>query len=160
MGIEITEVGRKQWRKLLPLLLLAEPSENALRWGLRYMSDTAYRMEEAGELVGAVTMQWKREPCEIMELAVAPSRQGHGLGRVLVEWLVEEARRRGKSELLVGTPSTSAGNIIFYQKCGFRVYDVRQDYFWYYDEPIYEHGLPVRDMIVFRHDLAAASSTE
>jgi hypothetical protein len=44
-------------------------------------------------------------------------------------------------------------NILFYQKCGFRVHAVRPDYFWYYDEPLYENGLLVRDMIVFRHDL-------
>ncbi|HEX8422280.1 MAG TPA: hypothetical protein VF634_02660, partial [Pyrinomonadaceae bacterium] len=35
-----------------------------------------------------------------------------------------------------------------------------QDYFWYYDEPLYENGLPVRDMIVFRRDLAAETGGE
>jgi hypothetical protein len=37
---------------------------------------------------------------------------------------------------------------------------IRQDYFWYYDQPVYENGLPVRDMIVFRHDLAAERDAE
>lgn len=54
--------------------------------------------------------------------------------------------------MVVGTSSTSAGNILFYQKCGFRVDSVRHEYFWYYDERQYENGLPVRDMIVFRAD--------
>lgn len=160
MSITIREAGRGELEQLLPLLLLAEPSAGALRWSLANLSDTAYRMDEAEKLVGAATLRWNREPCEIVELAVAPERQGHGLGRRLVGWLIGEARRRGKRELLVGTSSTSAGNIIFYQKCGFRVQEVRQDYFWYYDEPILEHGLPVRDMLVFRHDLSAAPAAD
>jgi GNAT superfamily N-acetyltransferase len=157
MAITIREAGRGELEQLLPLLLLAEPSASALRWSLRNLSDAAYRMDEGEELVGAATVRWNREPCELVELAVAPGRQGQGLGRRLVAWLIEEARRRGKRELLVGTSSTSAGNIIFYQKCGFRVHEVRPDYFWYYDEVIYEHGLPVRDMLVFRHDLSVST---
>jgi GNAT superfamily N-acetyltransferase len=145
---------------LFPLLLLAEPSESALRWSLRNLSDAAYRMKDDGELVGAATMRWRRDPCEMVELAVLPGRQGEGLGKKFVTWLVAEARRRGKPELIVGTSSTSAANLIFYQKCGFRIDHIRHDYFWYYDEPVYENGLAVRDMLVFRLDLMEAIEGE
>lgn len=154
MSITITEAGKSQVKRLVPLLLLAEPSESALRWGLRNLSDTVYRMDDGEELVGAATVRWKGAPCEIVELAIAPERHGQGLGRRLVAWLLAEARRRGKRALVVGTPSTSAGNIIFYQKCGFRVHQVRRDYFWYYKDKVYEHGLPIRDMLLFRADLS------
>lgn len=160
MRTEIREARKDELETLFPLLLLAEPSESALRWSLRNLSDTAYRMDVGGELAGAATMRWRRDPCEMVELAIAPERQGGGLGREFVAWLVAEARRRGKTEIIVGTSSTSAANLIFYQKCGFRVDHVRQDYFWYYDEPLYENGLPVRDMIVFRRDLAAETVSE
>ena len=160
MAIKISEAGKGEHRQLLPLLLLAEPSSGALRWSLRNLSDTVYRMDDGDQLVGAATLRWNREPCEIVELAVAPDRQGQGLGRRLVGWIDREARRRGKRGLVVGTRSTSASNIIFYQKCGFRVHDVRRDYFWYYDEPVYEHGLPVRDMLVFRYDLTDTDARE
>jgi N-acetylglutamate synthase-like GNAT family acetyltransferase len=154
MQLEIREAHKDELETLFPLLLLAEPSESALRWSLRNLSDTAYRMDAEGELAGAATMRWRRDPCEMVELAVLPARQGEGLGKKFVAWLVAEARRRGKPEIIVGTSSTSAANLIFYQKCGFRVDHVRQDYFWYYDEPVYENGLAVRDMLVFRYDLA------
>ena len=153
MSITIREARREELGELLPLLLLAEPSESALRWGLKNLSDAVYRMDDEGGPVGAATARWNREPCEIMELAVMEGRQGEGLGRRLVEWLLGEALRRGKKELFVGTSSTSAGNLIFYQKCGFRPDQIRRDYFWYYDEPRIENGLPVLDMIVLRHDL-------
>ena len=150
----IREPRKDEREAVFRLLLLAEPSAPALRWSLKNLSDAVYVMEEGGRVVGAATMRFRREPCELVELGVAREMHGRGLGRRLVAWLVGEARRRGKREVFVGTRSTSAGNIIFYQKCGFRVHGVRLDYFWYYDEPVYENGLLVRDMIVLRHDLA------
>ncbi|HYG11625.1 MAG TPA: GNAT family N-acetyltransferase [Pyrinomonadaceae bacterium] len=155
MQLDIREASRDEVESLLPLLLLAEPSPSALRWGLKNLSDTVYRMDAGGQLVGAATMRWRRDPCEMLELAILPARQGEGLGKRFVAWLVAEARRRGKPEIIVGTSTTSAANIIFYQKCGFRADHVRHDYFWYYDEPVYENGLVVRDMLVFRLDLNA-----
>lgn len=158
MTFTIREARRDEHDALLPLLLLAEPSARALRWSLRNLSDAAYLLEEDGQVLGAATMRFRRDPCELVELAVRQEQHGRGLGKRLVAYVIEEARRRGKSELFVGTRSTSAGNIIFYQKCGFRLDHVRHDYFWYYDEPIYEHGIRVRDMIVLRHDLSESSA--
>jgi N-acetylglutamate synthase-like GNAT family acetyltransferase len=152
MPLTMREARGDEREALLPLLLLAEPSRGALRWSLKNLSDAAFVMEEDGRLVGAATMRFKREPCEIVELAVAPERQGRGLGQRFVAYLLEEARRRGRREVIVGTRTTSASNIIFYQKCGFRPAEVRRDYFWYYDEPVYEHGIPVRDMLVLKHE--------
>jgi N-acetylglutamate synthase-like GNAT family acetyltransferase len=155
MRFNIREARKEETSALFPLLLLAEPSESALRWSLRNLSDAVYVMEDdGGRIVGASTMRWRRNPCEMVELAVLPERQRAGLGKIFVAWLIEEARRRGKPEMFVGTSSTSAVNIIFYQKCGFRINHVRHDYFWYYEEPVYENGLAVRDMLVFRYNLA------
>ena len=149
----VREARGEEREAIFALLLLAEPSASALRWSLKNLSDAAYVMEDGGRIVGAATVRLRREPCEIVELGVAVELQCRGYGRRLVGWLLEEARRRGKREVFLGTRSTSAGNIVFYQKCGFRVHGVRPDYFWYYDEPIYENGLLVRDMIVLRYDL-------
>lgn len=149
----IREATPAEFAELTPLLLLAEPSLRALRWSLRNLSDAVYRLDLDGALAGAATMRWRGEPCELVELAIAPERQGQGLGRQFIAWLAEEAKRRGKRQIIVGTSSTSAANLLFYQKCGFRIDSIRHDYFWYYDEPVIENGLPVRDMIVFRYDL-------
>ena len=154
MPIVIREVEAGEIDRLRPLLLLAEPSESALDWSLENLSDAAYSMTEDGQAVGAATMRWKVEPCEIVELAIAPERQGQGLGKQFVEWLIEQARGRGKREVLVGTANSSIDNIAFYQRCGFRMDHVRKDYFWYHREPIYENRIRVRDMLVFRYDLS------
>lgn len=152
MSITINEVGDDEVEQLVPLLLLAEESESALRWGLAHLVDSVYRMDDDGELIGAATMRW-HEPCELQELAIAVERQGRGYGRRLVEWLIEEARRRGRQRMLVGTANSSIGNIAFYQRIGFRIDHVRRDYFRYLREPAYENGIQIRDMLVFSRDL-------
>jgi GNAT superfamily N-acetyltransferase len=153
MSITIREARPDEIEPLIPLLRQAEESERALRWSLANLSDAVYRAADDDRLIGAATMQWRADPCELIELAVAPERQGQGVGRAIVVWLLAEARRRGKRQMLVGTANSSIGNIAFYQKCGFRMDHVRKDYFWYYREPRYENGIRIRDMIVFRHDL-------
>jgi GNAT superfamily N-acetyltransferase len=150
--ITIREVGGPDVEPLVPLLLLAEPSERALRWSLGHLSDTVYRLDVGSDLAGAVTVRWNDEPCEIVELAIAEGLQGKGFGRAFVEWLLAEARRRRKKAMIVGTRNSSIGNLAFYQKCGFRMDHIRADYFWYYDTEEIENGIPVRDLVVFRYD--------
>lgn len=153
MDIVIRQAHPDEIELLIPMLLQAEESERALRWGLKNLVDAVYRADADGALVGAATMQWRGDPCEIMELAVVPERHGQGIGRRLVDWLIEQARRRGKSAVLVGTANSSIGNVAFYQKTGFRMDHVRKDYFRYYREPHYENGLQILDMLVFRYEL-------
>lgn len=157
VAITIREARPDELEQLIPLLTAAEPSERALRWGLANLTDVTYRMDDAGALAAAANMQWRAEPCELMELAVAEGRRGQGLGRQMVAWLVAEARRRGKRRMLVGTTNAAVGNIAFYQRCGFRMDHVRQDYFSYYERHFggaqFEDGIQVRDMLVLRYDL-------
>jgi GNAT superfamily N-acetyltransferase len=153
MSITIREARDNEIEELIPILRQAEESDGALRWSIANLSDVVYRMDDNDELVGAATMQWRNDPCEIVELAIAAERQGQGLGKQLVAWLIDEARRRGKRRLIVGTANSSIDNIAFYQRCGLRMDHIRPDYFWYYREPHYENGIQIRDMLVFRYDL-------
>ena len=148
-----SEVGPHERHAVILLLRLAEPSETALDWSLDHLSDTVYRFDRGDALVGAATMRWRDEPSELVELAVAAEHQGAGNGKQIIGWLVAEARRRGRHAIEVGTSSASLDNIAFYQKCGFRPSAIRRDYFWYHRQVLMEHGIPVRDMIVFRYDL-------
>lgn len=149
-------VARDEVEAVVPLLMLAEPSRLALEYSLDHLSDTVYRLDVANSLVGAATLRWDDEPCEIMELGIAVDAQGRGHGRRFVEWLIEEGKRRRKKAMIVGTRNSSIGNFAFYQKCGFRIDHVRADYFWYYRGTEVENGIPVRDLVVFRYDFVPA----
>jgi GNAT superfamily N-acetyltransferase len=158
MAIAIRQARDDELEVLIPILLLAEQSERALRWGLANLVDAVYRMDSSDLLVGAATMKWRSDPCEIMELAIVPEFQRQGLGKQFVTWLIQEAQARGKKQMLVGTANSSITNIAFYQKCGFRMDHVRQDYFWYLPKPSYENGIQIQDMLVFRFDLVPPSA--
>src|SRR6266545_4085288 len=144
MSLTIREAGADELEALIPILRQAEEAEGALRWSLANLSDAVYRMDDDEQLVGAATMQWRGDPCEMMELAIAPGRQGQGLGKQPVAWLIEEARRRGKRQMLVGTANSSIDTIAFYPKCGFRMDQIRNDHFGYYREPHYEDSIRAR----------------
>jgi GNAT superfamily N-acetyltransferase len=149
----IREASGEEIEALIPILLQAEHSERALRWGLANLVDGVYHMDVEGQPVVAATVQWRNDPAEIIELAVAPQMHGQGYGRRMIHAIIELARQRGKQQLIVGTANSSIGNLAFYQKCGFRMESVRRDYFWYYREPVYEDGIRIRDMLVFSYDL-------
>lgn len=151
MNIRLLEA--EEVDKVVPFLLLAEPSEFALRWSLENMSDAVYGMELDGEWVGGATVRWQSEPSEILELGIAADHQRKGLGKQFLMWLVDEAKRKGKPAIVVGTTNASIGNILFYQKCGFRMDHVRVDYLRYYRKPRYENEILVRDLLVFKMDL-------
>ena len=158
MAIAIRQARDDELEALIPILVLAEQSERALRWGLANLVDAVYRMDDSEHLVGAATMKWRSDPCEIMELGIASEFQRQGLGKEFVAWLIQEARQRGKRQMLVGTSNSSIANIVFYQKCGFRMDHVRQDYFWYLPEPSYENNIQIQDLLVFRFDLVPYST--
>ena len=139
---------------LLPVLSDAEEGEERIRATLLDPACTAYASWVDAQLVGAAVVRWEEEePSEIIYIAVAPDVRGHGYGKQIIHFLLEELRRRGGHALLVGTANSSLDNIAFYQKCGFRMFEIRRDYFTYIQPPIEENGIVLRDMIVFRYDL-------
>ena len=150
----IRELIGAEIETVIPMLLQAEESERALRWGLANLVDAVYCMEIEEQLIAAATLQWRGDLAEIIELAVHPHQHGRGHGRRMLAWVQAEARGRNKTGLIVGTANSSIGNIAFYQRCGFRMDHVRRDYFSYYRQPVYEDGIQIRDMLVFSIDLA------
>ncbi|HWE93408.1 MAG TPA: N-acetyltransferase [Tepidisphaeraceae bacterium] len=73
--------------------------------------------EANGRVVGcaALTIIWA-DLAEVRSLAVEDGHRGKGVGRQLVEWTVEEARRLGISRLMALTYEQT-----FFEKLGFRV---------------------------------------
>ena len=139
---------------LLPLLSAAEEGEERIRATLLDPTCTSYAAQLNGQLIGAAVVRWEKDhPSEIIYIAVAPALRGNGYGKQIIQFIQDELPRRGGHSLLVGTANSSLENIAFYQKCGFRMFEIRPDFFAYIQPPIVEHGIPLRDMLVFRYDL-------
>jgi len=155
MELQCVPVSGADAEKLVPILHDAEEDDERIRTALRDPSCQAYAALAGDEPVGAAVVRWDdREPSEILYIAVVAARRGAGLGRQLIAAILDELPAHGRT-LLVGTANSALDNIAFYQKCGFRMHAVQRDFFAYVQPPLQEHGIVMRDMIVFAYDLDA-----
>jgi ribosomal protein S18 acetylase RimI-like enzyme len=154
MSLSIEPIPSHKTMFLLPMLLEADENEERIRTVLLDPACTAYAFWLDGQLAGAAVVRWEeKDPSEILYIEVAAALRGRGYGKQIIQALQNELPRYGGHSLLVGTANASLENIAFYQKCGFRMYEVRRDYFAYIQPPVLEHGIPIRDMLVLRYDL-------
>ncbi|GAC1343750.1 MAG: GNAT family N-acetyltransferase [Ktedonobacteraceae bacterium] len=154
MPLVTEQIPNNETTFLIPMLLDAEESEERIRAALLDPTCTAYASWLDGQLAGAAVVRWQAdETSEVLYIAVAIALRGRGYGKQIMQAFQAELRRRGGRSLLVGTANAALENIAFYQKCGFRMFEIRRDYFAYIQPPISEHGILLRDMLVLRYDL-------
>lgn len=128
------------------LLLEADPDADKIEG---YLRDGRCRIARlAGEPVGVyVLLERGSGLIELMNIAVKPGQQGQGIGRLLLDDAIAQARLLGARRLELGTGSFGH-QLTFYQRAGFRVVAVEPDYFLtHYAEPLFEHGLQHRDRL-------------
>jgi len=137
----------------MELLLSADPSRKLVEDYVR--RGESYVAEADGEIVGVyVLLPTRPETVEIVNVAVAEPVQGRGIGKRLVHHAIQTAKLSGFKTIEIGTGNSSVGQLVLYQKCGFRITSVDRDFFVrHYDEPIYENGIQVVDMIRLAQDL-------
>ena len=76
-------------------------------------------LDEGGEVVGALVMRPAEDHLFVDNVAVAPGHQGRGLGRELVAFAEERARREGLGEIRLYTNEKMWENLAVYEKLGF-----------------------------------------
>jgi ribosomal protein S18 acetylase RimI-like enzyme len=151
LAVQCIPVSTADAERLVPILRDAEEGDERIRAALRDPACQAYAALVDGEPVGAAVVRWAPDANEILYIAVAADRRGQGHGKRLITAIQAELPARGRL-LLVGTANCALDNIAFYQKCGFRMYAVKRDYFDYIQPPLVEHGIVMRDMIVFAYE--------
>jgi ribosomal protein S18 acetylase RimI-like enzyme len=73
-----------------------------------------------GAVVGAIVVTTRADHIYVDNVAVAPERQGEGLGRALLEFADAEARRRGHRELRLSTNVVMTENQQIYPRLGYQ----------------------------------------
>lgn len=143
---EITE--NKQ--QFLSLLLLADEQEDMID---KYIADgTMYVLEDNGVKGECVVIDAGNRVLEIKNIAIRPDCQGKGYGKSLIDFIVRKYKEE-YSVLQVGT-GESPLTIPFYEKCGFvRSHSIKNFFTDNYDQPIYESGIQLVDMIYLKRDL-------
>lgn len=145
---QITDEEEK--RALMPLLLLADPSERMIAryWGRSLF----FVLEDEEKVIGSVLVSFSGDGTtgEVHNLAVLPEcwRQGHG--RRLMDGVAEYAGGRC-SVLLVGTAAVSETALRFYTGCGYTFSHIVPRFFTdNYEEPLWGEGKQCVDMVYLR----------
>jgi [ribosomal protein S18]-alanine N-acetyltransferase len=86
--------------------------------------------EEGTSLIGYAGMMFTGGPqADVVTLAVAPQRWGRGTGTALLLALVDEARRRGHTEVLLEVREDNPRARRLYQRHGFTEVGIRREYY-------------------------------
>ena len=130
----------------MEILLEADPSVEKIR---AYLPDSrCFVAMDRGAPVGACVVQMIAPAVyELMSIAVAPEHQRKGIGSELLAHAVNSVRDMGARRFEVGT-GTFGYQLAWYQRAGFRAFAVERDFFLdNYEEPIYENGIQLKDML-------------
>ncbi|OBW60208.1 acetyltransferase [Solibacillus silvestris] len=143
----------KQEKVPLELLLLADPSKIIVE---DYVAKgECFIAENEEQTIGVyVLLPTRPQTVEIVNVAVAEDHQGKGIGKLLVSHAIRIAKTQGYKTIEIGTGNSSIGQLVLYQKCGFRIVSVDHNYFIkHYSDEIYENGIQCIDMIRLSQDL-------
>ena len=83
------------------------------------LADLITVAEIDSEMVGYQLTTPSQQGAHLARLAVLPAWQGHGIGKALVQHLIEYYNRRGIRELTVNTQDTNAASLSVYRALGF-----------------------------------------
>ncbi|MYL69486.1 GNAT family N-acetyltransferase [Halobacillus litoralis] len=139
-------------RRFMADLLLADESESIIE---SYIDDGVfYTIDLDGVHIGVCLFVFPEEyTVEIKNIAIQEAFQGKGFGKKVIQASCTLFQKQGYKEMRVGTSNSSIENIAFYQKAGFRFYEIHHDFFLQYSDPFYENGIRGMDMIYFRKPL-------
>lgn len=135
------------------LLLLADPSKDLIDEYL--VAGQLYLAKYNNEIVGCyVLLPLDSETIEIKNIVVHENFQNQGIGSTLLNNAILKAKEEHYKTLIIGTGNSSIGQLYLYQKSGFKITDIRRDFFKsQYPEPIWENGIECTDMIVLSMEL-------
>ena len=144
--MKIVEI-RENKKEYLELLLLADEQESMVD---RYLDrGSMYALFEDGVRAVCVVTDGGGGILELKNLAVRPEYQRKGYGTAMIRFL--EERYRGQYGILQVGTGDSPLTVPFYEACGFRRSHTVKNFFTeYYDHPIYEAGVLLKDMVYLR----------
>ncbi len=128
------------------LLLEADPSEKNIK---EYLTGSlCYLVMKSDETLGVCVLNRIEDSVlELYNIAVCSNRQKQGIGTALLRHVIREAKAKGFKRVELGT-GTFGYQLRFYQRAGFRVVGIVPDFFVdNYDEPIFESGIQLKDML-------------
>ncbi|HEY5178443.1 MAG TPA: ribosomal protein S18-alanine N-acetyltransferase [Dermatophilaceae bacterium] len=85
--------------------------------------------DQGGAVAGYAGVDRGGEVADLMTIAVASAAQTRGLGTLLMDWLIAEARRGGAQHLMLEVRADNVAAQRLYSKAGFVMTTVRRRYY-------------------------------
>lgn len=147
--MEIREI--KEDKKIyIELLLLADEEEKMVD---KYLDrGQMFVLDDEGIKAECVVTQEGDNVIEIKNIAVYPKYQKKGYGKKLIEFI--ETKYKNDFDIIrVGTGDSKL-TVPFYENCGFRrSYCIKDFFVNNYENPIYEDGIRLKDMVYLEKKL-------
>lgn len=131
------------------MLLDADPDKEKVQVYVSRGSGWIWKEKE--KTIGVLIYVAREKEYEIVNVAVAPTYQGKGIGGKLLETAFQKLSQLASSQtqIIIRTGSTSSAALHLYQKMGYVEIGRVKDYFiHHYSEPIFEDGDQLRDQVI------------
>lgn len=86
-------------------------------------------MEQAGEMIGYAILMMVLDEAHLLNISVAPSLKGQGLGRYLLGHMMDIGRERGGLNMFLEVRPSNVAAISLYESIGFNEMAVRPGYY-------------------------------
>jgi ribosomal-protein-alanine N-acetyltransferase len=88
---------------------------------------TLYARKEA--ILGYIVSQFVVDECHLLNLCVRPEERNRGIGKKMINYLLNQARRRGIQSVFLEVRVSNSAAIHLYQEQGFNEVGQRMDYY-------------------------------
>jgi ribosomal-protein-alanine N-acetyltransferase len=94
----------------------------------------AWVFELPDAMIGYAIVMWLPDEVHLLNLSVATAHQGRGHGRSMLQWLCDDAARRGAGSMLLEVRPSNEQARLLYDSMGFRQLGVRKRYYPSHDD--------------------------
>ena len=92
-------------------------------------NNLCYSLSLKGKTIGYLIAMLAKDSVDILNIGIDPKFQRKGHGTALLNYLIEELRKRHIGEILLEVRVGNKSAIQFYKKQGFKEISVRKDYY-------------------------------
>lgn len=86
-------------------------------------------VERQGRVIGYAVQSTAAGESQLLNIAIDPAEQGRGLGRILLQWLIEQARRAQAEMLFLEVRLSNLPAQALYEGLGFNEIGMRRAYY-------------------------------
>jgi GNAT superfamily N-acetyltransferase len=115
----VTDVVRAAFAAYIGRLGGVEPWPMTLDYADIIADGQTWVAEDAGEVVGGLVLEDRADHLLLEVIAVAPGRQGSGVGHLLMALADEQAVERGFDEVRLFTNARMTENLAYYPRRGY-----------------------------------------